>query len=360
MLIFVIILLVAIITILVLYNMSIHKRIAVFSNVNEKISNLNIVQEFMDVVASEIEVGEKLIKINELLLDKYKFPYSTIVAYNGDKYVIRATNVDKTHWQTLSELNDEAVFKESIQSAKYQYIRVQKEGERLPYQKSEFARAKSAVFFPLYIENIYIGYWIIEGSTADDFEGIDFSVLELIKNNIVSVLRAVENQSIIENLVREDQFTRLKSEEYLYGDAKKIINKYPISTVCMFKITNIEEINFKFGRRIGNEVIGRVSNEIDEEISREYIFVRYMGPKFIIVFSGVEQDSVADFMKRIKFKVENLEFVNEFKNKKQIAKPILNIAITTYYKGVALDVIAKNLEGYLDSAPKGESNINYI
>lgn len=360
MLIFVVIMLVAIIVVLVLYNMSIHKKIAVFSNINDKISNLNVIQEFMDIVASQIQSNEKIVKINELLIEKYGLSYSTIVAFNGDKYEIKATNVEKTHWNTLENLSDEPIFKESIQNATYQFIKVQKEGERLPYQKSEFARAKSAIFFPLYLENIYIGYWIVEGNSPEEFDNKDFSVLELVKNNVISALKAIENQSIIENIVREDKFTNLKSEEYLYGSAKKIIDQYPTSTVCMFKIINIEDINYKLGRRIGNEVITKISNAVDEEISREYIFVRYMGPKFIIVFSGVNTDAVAEFMKKIKQKVESMEFVNEYKNRKQTANPMLNIAMTTYYKGVALENIAKNIEGYLDSADKQESNINII
>ena len=34
----------------------------------------------------------------------------------------------------------------------------------------------------------------------------------------------------------------------LYSKAKRTFDKYPTSAVCMFKITNIEEINEKAGR----------------------------------------------------------------------------------------------------------------
>ena len=39
-------------------------------------------------------------------------------------------------------------------------------------------------------------------------------------------------------------------------------------------------------------------------MSKEYIFVRYMGPKFAIVFSGVELNGVAEFLNDIKEKIE--------------------------------------------------------
>lgn len=45
----------------------------------------------------------------------------------------------------------------------------------------EFERAKSAIFFPLYIDNVYIGYWIIEGSKPHEFDNIDTTILEVVK-----------------------------------------------------------------------------------------------------------------------------------------------------------------------------------
>lgn len=159
----------------------------------------------------------------------------------------------------------------------------------------EFGRAKSAIFFPLYIDNVYIGYWIIESGTPHDFDNVDTTVLEVIKENIVSVLKTVVHQKTLESIVRKDLFTGLYSEEYLYGEGKKIIDQYTISTMCMFKIINIQQINQEYCRELGNKVITQISNFIRENISSEYVFVRYMGPKFVIAFSGVEASGVADF-----------------------------------------------------------------
>ena len=40
--------------------------------------------------------------------------------------------------------------------------------------------------------------------------------------------------------------------------------------------------------------------------------------------------------------------------------PKLNVAITTYYKGTALEGLNKKLEEYLDEADKEENDINLI
>ena len=104
---------------------------------------------------------------------------------------------------------------------------------------------------------------------------------------------------------------------------------------------------------------------IRQNIASEYVFVRYMGPKFVIVFTGIDVDGITEFMTDIKKNVENMkiEQVEEdvFEGEEpQIVSPKLNIAVTTYYKGTALEGTTKKLEEYIDSAKEDESQINYI
>lgn len=352
----VIIILILIVAGLSMYNLSISKKIENFNNINQKITNLNILQDFMDTISEVTSVNEKIQKINTILIERYNIKYSTIVTYDGTEYVVKASNVDTKHWDTLKNLHNEEIFKDSIQSAIPKYITIEKEGERLPYQKMEFARAKSAIFFPLYIENVYIGYWIIEGSKPHEFDSIDTTILEVIKNNIVSVLKTVQNQQIIEHIVRDDKFTQLKSAEYIYGEGKKVIDKYTTSTVCLFRIVNLEEINEKYGRKTGDAIVTKVSQVVKQNLSNEYIFVRYMGPKFAIIFSGIEINAIVNFMTEIKQKVDDIKIEID----ENIASPKINIVLSTYYKGTALEGLTNKLEQYLDTASKDENTINYL
>ena len=148
-------------------------------------------------------------------------------------------------------------------------------------------RAKSAMFFPLYIDNIYIGYWIMESGRMHAFDKTDTAIIEVVKDNIISILSTMSYQDAMEKIVRIDKFTGLYSAEYLYGRAKKTFDKFPTSAVCMFKIINIEKINEKASRQIGNEIITEVSNIVKTKMPSQYVFVRYMGPKFVIVFSEI-------------------------------------------------------------------------
>ena len=159
MIIAVIVLLVVIIAALMFYNMSIHKKIQSFNNINQKITNLSVVQDFMNAIGETSSVDNKIEKINEILIEKYEIKYSTIVVFDGAEYKIKASNVDPKHWDALKSLHELDMFKDSIETATPKYVTVNNESERLPYQQMEFGRAKSAIFFPLYI--MYYNFLII-------------------------------------------------------------------------------------------------------------------------------------------------------------------------------------------------------
>ena len=212
---------------LIMYNVSIHKKIQTYKNINQKINNLSVVQDFMSTIGETSTVDDKIKRINDILIEKYEIKYSTIVVFNGAEYEIKASNVDQIHWDALRSLQDVDMFKDSIAQATPKYVTVNNDQERLPYQKMEFGRAKSAIFFPLYIDNVYIGYWIIESGTPHDFDNVDTTVLEVIKDNIVAVLKTVVHQKTLESIVRKDLFSGLYSEE-LYGSGFKPENNRSI------------------------------------------------------------------------------------------------------------------------------------
>lgn len=377
----IIIILVLVIAILTVYNMSIHKKIQDFQILHQKVTNLNIIQDFVDIAGNEMNVDEKIRAINDVIIEKYEVKYSTIVVFDGANYIIKASNVDEKHWDSISKLHELDIFKDSISTTNPKYLTVNNERERLPYQQQEFGRAKSAIFFPLYIDNVYIGYWLIESGTPHDFDNIDITIFEKAKENMINVMKAVNYQQTLESIVRKDLFTGLNSAEYLYGEGKKIIDRYTSSAVCMFRIANIEEIN-KVSRELGNKVITKVSEHIKNNMSDIYIFVRYMGPKFAIVFCGVNSDNASDFINEIKESTEKLQISlsdnnfteqnleensnkktkNRTKKKKEdiVVSPVLNFVVSTYYKGTGIEIVLKSLEKYLDDAESNTSQISSI
>jgi len=377
----IIIFLIIIITALIVYNVSLYKKIQGFKIQNNRFINLNVIQEFMNVTGSDLSVDKKIQKINDIIIEKYKVKYSTIVIFDGTDYVVKASNVNQKHWENLRKLHEKEIFKDSIDSASPKYITINRENEKLPYQENEFDRAKSAIFFPLYIDNIYIGYWIIESGIPHDFDNIDTVIFETVKENIVPILRTMDYQKILENIVRKDLFSGLNSAEYLYGEGKKQIDKYTFSSICMFRIANIEKINY-ISRELGNKVIEKVAKCVRENISENYIFVRYMGPKFVIVFCGVEPENVKEFISDLKEITQSLKIslkdennnndiveidlkskkknVKKKKNEEIEVTPSLNFVVANYYKGTGIEEVLRKLEKHLDDTSKKESQFDNV
>ena len=365
-----IVLLAGVVILLVTWNYTIHKKIDTFSNLNERVTSLNVLQDFMNTLGESSTITEKLENINDILINKFAIKYSTIVVFNGAQFVIKASNVDQKHWPVLQNLQNDPMFKDSISTGNLKYVTVENINEKLPYQKMEFGRAKSAMFFPLYVDNVYIGYWIIEGSQPHEFDKVDTTILEVVKNNIVTILKTVEKQSTIENIVRDDLYSGLKSAEYLYGgEGKKAIDKYTTSAVCLFKITNLPIINNDVNRKTGDHVVTEVARYTKENLAKEYMFVRYMGPKFAIVFSGVDANGVFNFMNDLKAKIESMkipfvedeevtdeqiiEAAENEENQEQeqnFVSPKIRAAISTYYKGTSIDGTLKKIEEFVDSS----------
>ena len=63
--------LVIIVMILVIYNIKITQKIQKFKNINQKITNLQVVQDFMNAIGETSSLDEKIKKINNILLEKY-------------------------------------------------------------------------------------------------------------------------------------------------------------------------------------------------------------------------------------------------------------------------------------------------
>lgn len=387
-----IILLVIIVVVLVIYNYYVHKKIETFSTLNQRVKNLNVLQEFMNTLGENDTISEKLENVNDIMINKFSIKYSTIVAFNGAEYEIKASNVDSKHWDSLKNLQNDPIFSESIQTATPKYITVDSDNEKLPYQKMEFGRAKCAMFFPLYIDNVYIGYWIIEGSMAHEFDSLDTTILGVVRDNIVTILKAVSNQATIENIVRDDLYSGLKSAEYLYAQGKKSIEQYTTSAICLFKIVNLSKVNTEISRKTGDAMVTYVSNYVKQNLSPNYFFVRYMGPKFAIVFSGADVNGVSNFMKELKNKIEmmkiqyssdyyekqntnqtdnNEEKKNDTQQPKEhdqetnvkettekVVKPKIRAVISTYYKGTSLDGALKKIEEFIDKS--NENSINVV
>ena len=66
-------------------------------------------------------------------------------------------------------------------------------------------------------------------------------------------------------------------------------------------------INEEIGRKTGDGVVTGVAKFVKNNLAPNYTFVRFMGPKFAIVFNGAEGQGAYDFM----LKTSNWKFTNQ-------------------------------------------------
>ena len=105
MIIAIVIILVSVAIGLTIYNIRLHKKIQKYRNMNQKITNLYVVQDFMNAIGETSTVEEKIKKINEVLIERYEIKYSTIVVFDGAEYQIKSSNFDPKHCDSLRSLH---------------------------------------------------------------------------------------------------------------------------------------------------------------------------------------------------------------------------------------------------------------
>ena len=316
-----------------------------------------ILKCFLKVIGNDkISSDDKLWEINKVLIKEFNLKYSTIVTFNGKEYIIKATNVDTKFWNLLKNLHNEQAFKECILRKETKYYTIKSERDILPYQRPGLELAKSAFFSPIYSENVYIGYWFMESGEINAFNKIDKEFIEIVCENIIYALNTISYQRIVENGSKNDSITDLDSVEYLYSKGKEYIDKYSASTLCVLEITNLVDINDGYGREFGNIAMKELVENIKIVLSEDDIFVRYVGAKFVIIFSGSEPKDIKDVISELKYNIEKIKIMVK---KDSYVLPRLNIVVVKYYSGSCFDIILKEIDEYLEENA-GHNDIHYL
>lgn len=68
----IVVILVLVIFGLIFYNIAIHKKIQKFKNLNQKVTNLYVVQDFINAIGETSTVEDKVKKINDILIENMK------------------------------------------------------------------------------------------------------------------------------------------------------------------------------------------------------------------------------------------------------------------------------------------------
>ena len=320
---------VTIIIFLLGYNVHTNRNLEQAKKSKKSFSRILALRDIMNISASSKSSKEKMEELNKVLIEKMDIDYSTIVYYNGLEYITKVTNISDIEISNMENdilyIQNLNIFKEAIDKREFKYITVDKQEEELPYLENRKNIIKSVIFYPMTSKGKYIGYWLIESKKVKAFENVDIQILENLKQAIRNTIEVLSYEEAIETMVRDDKFSELKTMEYLQTEGKMLLEQYNKPQIVMFRIDNLEEVNEEFSRNAGNVLITEVTKKIHSITRGDNIFVRYMGPKFIIILEDkkniednikenntddiIQKNDYMEVLKNIKENVENIKLV---------------------------------------------------
>ncbi|WP_459195844.1 sensor domain-containing diguanylate cyclase [Wukongibacter baidiensis] len=147
---------------------------------------------------------------------------------------------------------------------------------------------KTTLSTPIVIDNKLYGMINIDSLNIDAFNEDDLLVAEYFSNQIGI---AIKNHELIEKIVylsRYDTMTcaynRCYFDELLDKFYKKALRYDEAFCLVLFDLNNLKKINDTYGHAIGDMVITKFAETINENIRESDLFARYGGDEFIGVF----------------------------------------------------------------------------
>lgn len=276
-----------------------------YSLVNSKLEKANRVRDVMlEVSHSTIEINDTeelyrliLEKLIDTIDDADKGSFIILTADNFVKYKAAVGfDIDKLKGIKF-KLEETFLWKKSCGNITKPYIIKDIRSFDNTILRSETFKAlenidaldiKTTLSTPIIIDNKLYGMINIDSFNIDAFDEDDLLVAEYFSNQIGI---AIKNHELLEKTVylsRYDTMTcaynRCYFEELLDKFYKKALRYDESFCLVIFDLNNLKKINDTYGHAIGDMVITKFAEAINENIRESDLFARYGGDEFIGVF----------------------------------------------------------------------------
>ena len=240
------------------------------------------IQKMFDILGANVETKEKIEKLNNVIISAFKPKYSSIVLFDGEKHIMKSTNVEEYYIDAITEIAEESIFSSCISKDTSKYI-ISKVNNIVSYKSALERGIRSVMFSPIYYGDVYLGFWIIEDERENAFDNVSQYDFKKFKYNLGLFVENIQMQSTIEIADTTDKQTGFYNKVYLYSNGRQILTKSETSSITLIELKNIPKINEVFGRNVGNQLILKMCNAIKDIVSKESVLVRYGGLKFLII-----------------------------------------------------------------------------
>lgn len=295
-----------------------------YSIMAKNYSTVTILQEIMVILGAKIQAGQKLERINEILINRFDIAYSSIVEKTDNGNIIKASNVSSELYNYIAELDSLPEFAEAMKQDVPKYIT---RTRNLDYQTAAERDVRSVLMFPLYREDEYRGFWILEDIRSSAFDSIKVQ-LSIIKDNITLVLQNNDYAVSLENKTSALETANKKLEEMANRDGLTgAFNKYFMhkildnvfngnrrqNSLAIMDIDYFKNYNDKNGHMEGDNLLRSLAQLITDSLREKDMLFRFGGEEFVILFSDTSKEDAIMVAERIRQKVADFVFPFEEK-----------------------------------------------
>ena len=233
--------------------------------------------------------------------------------------------------------------KQVMQKGKRGYTAYTDAGGTLNYDTAAKRQIKYMFYIPIYRGNNLLGSLMVESRDSECHKTLSLQFFKLVVENISLVLSNIILMKQIITSSHTDALSGAYTRKHLGYFVKPFTKTGVQLTLVMTDIDKFKGVNDTYGHLTGDVVIKTVVKYLQSMVRDEEDGVfRYGGEEFLIVFSGMTQETVLKRLEEIRGKLERTKVISEDGREFHI----------TISMGVAKYDAIKGLQGSISAADK--------
>ena len=157
-------------------------------------------------------------------------------------------------------------------------------------------------------------------------------------------------------------YSRRRGVEELANAYSSFVKGSQNPTLMMFDLDRFKLINDNFGHDIGDVVLRRTVEAINEIIKDTDIIIRWGGDEFIGVFYGLKKEEAIEIAQRILDKINSIEIPVKTSEIDDIVKIEMSIGVTYFSKSdrQASDAVKRADDAMYESKETGRNKVSFF
>lgn len=167
----------------------------------------------------------------------------------------------------------------------------------------------SVLFTPMYVKDKVVGIMTVQDVAVGSFSKNDLNTLKILSNYVAAALYNAIQYKHMEIKAAYDYLTGVysRSEIMKFGEnafEDSCINKIAF-TVAMIDIDKLKNLNDNYGHVVGDNVLRKVTENIQINTRKQDYCGRYGGDEFLLLFTNTHIDEAYTISEKIRTSIEN-------------------------------------------------------